>query len=92
MSLHRYYIIWHMEFPLTRVQRLTKWSPGYQLVHQVSRAICFAGALSIHVPCMQLPLETLTLMGLSTSKESMTETGPYKEKWFLLKNWKEKFV
>jgi len=27
------------------------------------------GALSIHVPCMQLPLETLTLMVLSASKD-----------------------
>ena len=58
-----------MELPLTGVQRLTEWSPRYQLVHQVSGAICSAGALSIHVPCMQLPLETLTLMGLSASKD-----------------------
>jgi len=66
--LHNLSVIWHMELPLTGVQRLTEWPPGYQLVHQVSGAICSAGALSIHMSCMQLPSETLTLMGLSASR------------------------
>jgi len=60
-----------MELPLTGVQRLTEWPPWYQLVHQVSGAICSVGALSIHVSCMQLPSETLTLMDLSTSNECL---------------------
>ena len=38
-------------------------------MHLISSAICFVGALSIHVPCMQLSLETLTLMGLSASQD-----------------------
>ena len=46
---------------------MTEWSLGYQLVHLISSAICFVGALSIHVPCMQLSPETLILMGLSAS-------------------------
>jgi len=46
---------------------MTKWPFGYQLVHLISSAICLVGALSIHVPCMQLSLETLTLMGLNAS-------------------------
>jgi len=57
-----------MELPLTGVQLLTEWSPGYQFVHQVFGAICSAGALSVHVSCMQLLLETLTLTGLSVPK------------------------
>ena len=56
-------VIWHIRLPLTGVQRLTEWLPRSQLVHQISRAICSVGALSIHVPCMQLPLETLALIG-----------------------------
>jgi len=60
-----------MELPLTGMQVLTEWPPRYQLVHQVSGAICSAGALSIHVPCMQLSSETLTLMGLSASKDCL---------------------
>jgi len=36
---------------------MAAWVP---LVHLTSSAICFVGALSIHVPCMQLSLETLT--------------------------------
>ena len=58
-----------MELPLIGVQRIIEWSSGYQLVHLVSGAICFVGALSIHVPCMQLFLETLTLMGLNASQD-----------------------
>ena len=58
-----------MELPLIGVQRIIEWSSGYQLVHLVSGAICFVGALSIHVPCMQLSLETLTLMGLSAFQD-----------------------
>ena len=46
---------------------MTEWSLGCQLVHLISSTICFVGALSIHVPCMQLSLETLTLMGLNAS-------------------------
>jgi len=46
---------------------MTEWPLGYQLVHLVSSAICYVGALSIHVPCMQLVLETLILMGLNAS-------------------------
>jgi len=57
-----------MELPLTGVQRLTEWPPGYQLVHQVFEVICYAGALSVHVSCMQLLLKTLTLTGLSVPK------------------------
>jgi len=57
-----------MGLPLTGMQRLTEWSPGYRLVHQISGAICYVGGLSIHVPCMQPPLETLTLTSLSASK------------------------
>ena len=57
-----------MELPLIEVQRLIEWPPGYQLVHQVSRAIYYADALSIHMPCMRFPSETLTLMGLSASR------------------------
>jgi len=41
------------ELPLTRVQRITEWSLGYQLVHLISSVMCFVGAISIHVPCMQ---------------------------------------
>ena len=60
-----------MELALTGVQRLTECPPGYQLVHQIYGAICSTSALSIHVPCMQLPWETLTLMGLSASKDCL---------------------
>ena len=45
---------------------MAAWVP---LVHLTSSAICFVGALSIHVPCMQLSLETLTLMGLIASQD-----------------------
>lgn len=38
-------------------------------MHQISGAICYVGALSTHVPCMQLSLETLTLTGLSVSND-----------------------
>ena len=48
---------------------MTEWPLGYQLLHLISSAICFVGALSIHVPCMQLSLETLTLMGLNASQD-----------------------
>jgi len=41
----------------------------YQLMHQCCGAICYMGALSIHVLCMQLPLETLTLTDLSASED-----------------------
>jgi len=51
------------------VQRLIEWPPRYQLMQQCCGAICSMGALSINVPRMQLPLETLTLMGLSASKD-----------------------
>ena len=65
--LHNLSVIWRMELSLSGLQRLKEWPLGYQLVHQVFGAIYPAGALSIHVPCMQLPSETLTLMGLSAS-------------------------
>ena len=39
---------------------MTEWPLGYELVHIISGAIYFVGVLSIHVPCMQLSLETLT--------------------------------
>jgi len=51
------------------MQQLTKWSLGYQLVYQISGAIYSAGVLSIHVSCMQLPLETLTLTSFSVSND-----------------------
>ena len=69
--LHNLSVIWHMEIPLIGVQRLIEWLQGYQLVYQVSRAICSASALSIHVPCMRLHSETLILMGLSASKDCL---------------------
>ena len=54
--LHNLTVIWHIGLSFTRVQRLTEWSPRYQLMHQPCGAIYSMGALSIHVPCMQSSL------------------------------------
>ena len=57
-------VICRIGLPFTGVHRLTVWPPRYRLMHQRCGAICSVVALSSHVPCMQLSLETLALVGL----------------------------
>ena len=38
-------------------------------MHQRCEAICYIGAPFIHVPCMQLSLETLTFFSIGATRE-----------------------
>jgi len=62
--------------PLTGVRRPTNGHLGTNLCTKSLGPSVLGGTLSIHVPCMQLPLKTLTLTGLSAFQDSLLVPRP----------------